>query len=355
MATQPVVIQPNLIFDCKADYRDIVDIGVIKLSVTLSGTWRDINLYVDPIVITVLPDGDFIEGLTLEADIIEIIFAFWKPEPHFRYLKRNWVKWSNIGSLDFTIWKNNIAGERPLDWSGWVYGIRKLGKGVIAYGFNGVTLLTPQDNKYAMNTIHPLGVIGRNAFTGDENTQFFIDSSGGLYSVTDKLEFLGYTEFLGKLNSNTVMSIDKDEGLIYICDGELGFVYSIADKSLGTGPNNITGIWNKDGNTYISAPTKVGIPKFEIWLDTIDTGERVSKIIESVEIGTSLGVDLESAIEFKVNKNSDFARLPWKSVGPGGVAHHYCYGIEFRIGFRTSSYAKFEIDYIKINGVLNDL
>jgi len=31
----------------------------------------------------------------------------------------NWVSWSNIGALDFTIWKDNIAGRRPFDWKGW--------------------------------------------------------------------------------------------------------------------------------------------------------------------------------------------------------------------------------------------
>ena len=28
----------------------------------------------------------------------------------------NWIKWSGIGTIDFTISKKNVAGERPLDW-----------------------------------------------------------------------------------------------------------------------------------------------------------------------------------------------------------------------------------------------
>ena len=263
--------------------------------------------------------------------------------------RRNWVSWSDIGNVDFTIGINNVAGERPMDWAGLVYKIKKLGEKVVVYGENGVSVMTPHDVNYGLTTIMHQGLLGRNAIAGTDFIHFFIDDLGRLYQFSKEIEKLGYEEYLSQMTA-PVLSYDHIAKLLYICDGSYGFVYSEEDKSLGSGPVNITGIGYKDTNYYISSYEPISIPNFEIWTDIIDFGTRNAKDIYSIEIGTNLTEELLVSAEFRMDKSIAFIRLPWVRTNPAGIASLICHGREFRIGAKVNSYEYFDIDYIDIEG-----
>ncbi len=264
-------------------------------------------------------------------------------------VRQNWVKWSDIGNLDFTIGITNIAGERPMEWSGLVYEIKKLGNTLVIYGANGISIMTPHETSFGLNELSPIGIKGRYAIAGTELSHFFIDTLGYLYRFDSKLENLGYQEYLKDLN-DPILTLDQSTGFLYICDNTLGFVYSTITNSFGSGPVSITGMGYQNSINYISAPEDITIPAFEVWTDIIDMGTRDAKTLHSIGFGTDLSEDLEASIEFRVNKRASFIRLPWVPVNPQGVAYLFCHGIEFRIGVKTNTYTYLELDSISIEG-----
>jgi hypothetical protein len=266
----------------------------------------------------------------------------------------NWVRWSDIGSLKFVINERNIAGERPLDWSGQVYELLKLDKFVVAYGSNGVTIMTPVENKYGIKTISRVGLKSKGSVCGTEDEHFFIDLQNKMYRLSSEgLQLLDYSEYLSVL-TNPRMSLDINTGFIYICDGTYGFVYSTQSKSFGSGPINVTGIGSKNGTLYVASPDdKIEVPKLDICTDIYDLGSRVSKTIQYIEIGTDLIDSLEVMIESRISNKEEFRKSSWVLVNPSGIAVIPCFGVEFKFHLRSFIYEYMEIDYIKVTGSIS--
>jgi len=276
-------------------------------------------------------------------------YAFAEGDLLLENLRSNWVKWSNIGQMDFTIGRDNVAGERPLDFKGWVYAIKKLGSRAIAYGKNGVSALIPAGTAWGLQTVYRIGLKSKNAIAGDESIHFFIDNKDQLFSLGESLQKLDYSEYLSVL-TNPVLSYDLETGLLYICDGEYGFVYNHANKSLGTGPISITGISSQGGTLYVTSPVAIVMPTFEFCTDIYDLGTRRGKTIYSLEIGTDLGGDLQAAIDWRTDKKEAFATTNWFMVDRRGMVHIACYGKEFRFRVKTFAWEPAGLDYITVNG-----
>ena len=346
------------------DYTDVhgnKDAGIPALALSIHGDWLNVTIFADPIVVTLSQLGTYPGGVLITASPITVTLSFKAADASTgigefltEAIKSNWVKWSNIGSLDFTIWKDNIAGERPLDWAGWVYAIKKLGNKVIAYGENGVSALLPSGNVYGLNTIYRIGLKGKHAITGDDSVHFFIDNKGQLFKLGESLEMLDYSEYLNAMTSGLVMSWDAENSLVYICDGALGYVYSPKDRSLGAGPVNITGLSSQDGTLYVVSPATISTPAFEIWTDIWDMGTRKGKNIHSLEIATDLSATLQAAIDYRIDKAAAFTRTTWHTIDARGLVFIPCHGRELRFGVKSTTYSYFELDSIIVNGVVNN-
>ena len=264
-------------------------------------------------------------------------------------LRANLIKWSNVGSLDFTIGRDNVAGERRTDWVGWIYEIKKLGNKVVAYGENGVSMLIPSGNNYGLNTIYRIGLKSKQAVTGNDAAHYFIDNKGQLFSLGETLQKLDYSEYLSAMN-NPVMSYNAEIDLVYMCDGTLGYVYSPRDKSFGSGPINLTGISSQDETLYAVSPATIVIPNFEICTDIYDLGTRKLKTVFSLEFGIDLDTTLQVSIDYRRDKTKTFAQTSWHVIDEGGFVKITCNGREFRFRVQALNWEYFEIDYINING-----
>jgi len=276
-------------------------------------------------------------------------------------VKKNWVKWSNIGSADFTIWKDNIAGERPLEWNGWVQVVKKLGNKIIVYGANGVSSLIPIGNTYGLQSIYRIGVKGKGAVAGDSSIHFFVDRSGQLFSLGELTrksslfeeamypEKLDYSEYLSNMG-DIVLTWDSLNSLLYICDGITGYVYNPSSKSFGEGPKNITGMSHQDDKTYVVSTESLNTPLFEICTGLFDLGSRKPKNIRQVEVGVNASTNLKGAIEYRLAKNEPLHSTPWVPVTPSGVFYLPCYGLEFRFKLRATSLEDFKLDYMRVFG-----
>ena len=341
----------DLTFDCSSGSPDQ---GVPVIIVSLEGTWLNQTIFADPIEIIVSQHGNHVEGQLILLGPIEIIVSVHSYGAVLEMTRHNWVKWSKIGHLDFTVDESNVANEQPLKWYGAVYRILKLGGTLIAYGESGITILAPKDIAYGMKDLYNVGLLGKSAVTGTDFEHFFIDISGKLFKVsTDGLEELGYSEFLSQM-IDPVMSLDLTKNLLYICDGTYGYIYNVKDKSFGSGPVDLTGIGSRGSTRYAVSSSTLEIPKFEICTDTYDMGTRKPKNIHSVEIATNLAEHLELLVEYRIsNRDEGFEESPWFLVNPDGIAYSPCYGVEFRFRIRSFILEQFQIDRLKINGSIH--
>lgn len=355
------------VFDCRRIGKDGVAQGIIVVTFSIEDCALSVSYLQEPLILTTSLLGDFVEGILISDDtILGLLVTMGFPEIVTGAGKGNWIKWSNIGSLDFTVWKDNIAGERPLDWKGWIYAIKKLGNKVIVYGQNGVSMLAPSGNTFGLLPIHQIGLKGRQAVGGNSKSQFFIDNLGRLYNTSELASrsalfeaaiypgLLDYSEYLSALKDNVILSWDEANNILYICDDVVGFIYSPIDKSLGVGPVNITGIGSQSGVLYVTSPATIVNPIFEICTDIYDMGSRKKKTISTVELGTDVTGDLWVALDYRMDKAATFKTLGWHKVSPNGVTNIPCYGVEFRVRVRRTTFAYFELDYIRVNGIVHD-
>jgi hypothetical protein len=323
------------------------------LTTSITGTWINVSIVASPITVTISQLGAFGSGIIANG-LIELTLSILPSASYINFseaVKANWIKWSDIGSLDFTIGKDNVAGERPLDWKGFVYCIKKLGSRVVVYGENGISFLIPSGPVFGLETVYRIGLKGKRAVSGDSSKHFFVDNAGKLWKLTDGLNKLGYEEYLSKLNKSIVLSYDEERNMLYICDGVLGYIYNAESGSFGEGPENITGIGYQSETAYVTASSTITTVPFEICTDIFDLGSRAGKTIFSIELGTDLTTNLYVSVDWRRDKAGEFMQTPWYAVSMQGRAIVVAYGREFRFRVKTTSYEYFELDYIKVNGV----
>jgi hypothetical protein len=325
------------------------------LVVTLHGMWSSVDIpeNIFEIVLTLYGEPHFAEVVNSQTIGINCTL---RGSIVLENPKINWVKWSNIGSLDFTIGKDNVAGERPMPWRGWVYEIKKLGNRVIVYGQYGVSSLNPSGVYWGLDEVTSIGVKCKGAICGGNRIHLYIDKQDRLCKFLDGggLEILGYSEFLSSMSEFTRMFFDEINGVVYICDNIYGYVYDIGTNSFGTGPVNITGLYTRNGTVYATSfGSAISTPVFSICSDIYDFGNRKYKTISTIEIGTDLTTGLYAAVDYRVDKATDFTTSSWSTVNPDGVAVVPCFGVEFRVRVKTLIYEDFEIDYLRINGIIH--
>jgi hypothetical protein len=322
----------------------------IEITLSIQGQNQYAGILVDPIEIIITPvHSQFSEGQTIEVDPIDLVIVPTFDDILKSFDRCNFIKWSKVGRFDFTIDESNEAGERPVDWNGCIWHVAKLGSAVGVYGTNGVTLLKPSGVNWGMDTIYRIGLKNKGAFAGSESRHFFVDNLGQLFQVDETLTRLDYSEFISRM-STVILSLDIEKNLLYICDGTLGFVYSIESKSFGEGPVNVTGFGAQSGNIYVVSYGDIITPKLEICTDIYDFETRRQKTIKSIEIGTDSTQFLYASLDYRTSYKDDFKQIGWFLVNPDGKAYPKCYGVEFRFRIKSLIYEYLEIDYLKVRG-----
>jgi len=346
----------DIYFDCQGDdSAGVGGKGVLVATGSIHGTWPNTPIAASVLTITGSILGTYNGGVIITGLLTATISLLPSDTfiPFVLPVKANWVKWSNIGDLDFTVGKDNVAGERPLDWKGYVYAVKKLNDRVVVYGQNGVSMLIPVDVAFGLKAVYRVGLKSKHAVAGDETKHFFVDNSGQLWKLSDSLQMLGYSEYLSEMLDNIVLSYDKLDNQLYICDGSVGYVFDVVTGSLGKCSPNITGVDYQSGVQFVTASADITTDPFEVCTDIYDLGIRTSKTIFSLEFGTNLSTGLYAAIDYRRDIAASFTRTPWYSVSSIGKVFITAYGREFKIRVKTLEYEYFELDYIKVNGVAN--
>lgn len=314
----------------------IVSLGenTFDFVVELQGTWVVGEVYSGYL-------GDF--DLKLEGGNVYV-----------EYPKTNWVKWSKIGQFDFTIDRSNLAGEMPIGWKGEIYRIGKLGGDLLVYGSGGITKLHPTDNVFGRFPVLNKSVMSKGAVLITPAFHLAIDNKGCLWKFSEKIEKLGYEEYLSAM-VNPTAHYDEVEDLVYICDGVRGFVFNPEENSLGQGPINLTGIGYHEGESYFMASNTLASLGFQIGIDTSDLGNRNFKTIHEVEIGVDSTSTFQLGISFKTGITTTFVGPVWFNVTPEGRCFPNCWGKDHRFYLKTTDTPDaFKLTYIRIEGQIAD-
>lgn len=264
----------------------------------------------------------------------------------------NWLRWSKIGALDFTIDRSNVAGQAPLPVNGTIYAILQRGTIPVVYGRNGVFALQPAATSYGFRRLLDIGLKSKLAVTDTGEAHYFVDAHARLWKYGDGLQLLDYREWLGGLSS-PALSFNPQTRLLYICDGTLGYVYNVDSGSMGKGPATVTGIGSRSGSLSVVASGTMTIPVFAVTTDITDFGTRKMKSIQSLEVGVDTALTLQAAIDYRHYKSSAFLQTSWRTIDRRGQVFIACMGTEFRFLVKATSAGVFHLDSLKVNGVVH--
>lgn len=342
-------------YDCSLD-----DQGIPISTITLHGDWLGRRWTASPILVTTTLQGVSTLGGVWSAPVglvpcvvtLRGTLSTQSVPVEGPGAGTNWLKWSKIGALDFTIDRSNIAGQCPLPVYGTVYQILRRGEMILVYCKNGVFILRPTDVAFGVTQALPFGLKGKLSIVDTKEAHYFIDTLGRLWKWGEGPQLLDYREWLSAL-SNPVLSFNPETRLLYLCDGTTGYVYNVDTGSMGQGPPTVTGIGLRDGVLKVVASGTMTVPTFQITTDITDLGSRHGKSISSLEVGIDTTLTMSAAIDFRLKKQSAFSTTGWHVIDSRGLVNIPCYGYEFRFKIKAGSAGWFHIDSLKVNGIIH--
>lgn len=320
------------------------DQGVIKISVLPSGQILSPTVLSDPIPITVSLSATIRPGVVTTATPIPITLKV-SGNYYTVGVQRNFVAWSKPGEATTLIDRSNLAGQAPLEHPGWVWQALQLQNNIILYGEDGISVMAPHHEPivtFGFELLFNFGIKNHSAVAGNKLVHYFISSKGDLWRlpVRGEPENLGFREFLSPLN-DPVLMLDEHEERLFIADGATGYVF---DQGLGGGYSALTGIVE---DLAVSPANIAGVP-ISIVTDTLDLGHRGMKMVTFVEIGTDTTEDLYISLDYRYNKNESWRSSPWVLTNPSGVARLNIAAVEFRVRVQQNTYDELTIDYINV-------
>lgn len=337
-------------FDCSLkDRLGNEDVGVIKILVSQHGELLSTFIIADKIDIQLSQIGSIAVSVVNSVSAIIIPITLVQSDIDIGISKRNWITWSDIGSLNFAINRSNVTGEMPLNLSGFIYSIKKLGDHLVVYGEDKVFTVKAVETYYSNHQILDFGLKSKLSVAGNNSVHFFVDSFSRLWKYSGEFTLLGYKEFLLPLN-NLSLTYNEIEGILYICNGDKGYVYLDNFKSMCEGPKDITGY----AREKITSTTPINLTQFEFQSNIYDFGSRKNKTIQSIEVGTNIVNKLQVSIGYRITYDQDFIFTSWKDIGRKGILHFPVFGIEFIFKLRSTHVESIKIDYIKFIGVVHN-
>lgn len=267
----------------------------------------------------------------------------WNPD-----VGQNWVIWSGIGKINSVLDASNVAGQMPMPWYGAVLRLKKLGQHVMVYGEDGITPIYPVSKPAVTwglprRNMFEFGIATVRCVVGDDAIHFFLDTSGGLWSVTDEnaIKKYDYSEYFSPmLDTDICMSYDPVRKEVWICNQSIGYI--LTQHGLG-GPLsvNVTDIIYDDSRSGLI----VGIPTVYTYEDPVavtevrDLGTREIKNTGWIEPTVSKGSEVDVSVYSKYDKSTDvFTQSSWISTNTEGAAFIRQSGTDHKIAVRLREF-----------------
>ena len=273
------------------------------------------------------------------------------------------IVWSRIGEANFTPYRKNEAGFRRDPFGGEVYHVRRLGDNVVVYTSAGITLMNPVSSPaatFGFKEIHNVGLKNRGAMNGDYRRHVFVDLENTAWVLSEEgLKELGYAEYISELNNaDNIINFNPYKGDFYISDGVKSLLLS--PQGMTNYPHSVNAVWydDEDGHNLCGLPETVdGEIESLIVSHVIDMKYRGQKTIFSIELGASLLINAEVAVDWRMNSSLGFQRTAFVPVNNEGIATLIAAGTEFRVCVKSDHFitGQSTLDYITLRWKMTDL
>ncbi len=248
--------------------------------------------------------------------------------------------------------RRNESGFMPMPWSGEVLCVKQLGKGVMVYGENGISLLIPviePFSTFGLQEIADFGIADRGAVGGDIFEHVFVNEGGKLFKIGAdyKLQMLGYEEYLGAyINEGTTVSHDSELKHSYISNKHRTFV--LTETGLGRSSQVITSTVFTNGELLGIAEDT--LEETHIVTESFDFQVRDLKTVTTMEVGLKCSEDVNAyvAVLYRYAKNDNFNFSDWTPLNKEGFARIQITALEFRFCVKVEDIENIEIDYINV-------
>lgn len=275
----------------------------------------------------------------------------------------NVVAWSEIGAVSCVPTDKNTAGYAPMYWDGPVYAVKQLGKDIIAYGRQGISVLTPVSGPaptYGQEVLDAFGIPYSTCVAGTRSIHYFVDVAGELWRLRSgrPLEALGGQKLLAPLVAAgpVVVTYHPRRDEVYVSNDQFHYVHT---KEGWGGPNHVplSGAqyfkpYDNRGGGMAVVPVRSLEPPLEeceFVTDVLNLNQVGQKTVQWIEVQCDQYSDrMEAAVEYKYDTSGNFIRTEYVDFNPEGAAYLPAAGTEFRIVVRMERPTKVEVDRIRI-------
>jgi hypothetical protein len=256
----------------------------------------------------------------------------------------NYIVWSDIGSTSFDPGLKNEAGYTMMPFSGAVLRVLPLGDAVIVYGENGIVVLKPAQQYFAMAELLPVGIPSKGAVGGGDRGHVFIDYNGELWKLGPDLkpQKLGYQEYMTLMDASKIMvSYNGGEDEYYVSDGVYG--YLLTPWGLCQTYQLVTSIAFVDGQ-LVGVTGSDGVTTRQLVTDVVDFGIRSFKTVTALEFGVYGASAVYGAVDWRSNIAGTFTRSTWLTTNPTGFITPIVTANDFRLCIKSAG--DIELRYI---------
>lgn len=271
--------------------------------------------------------------------------------------QENWIQWSNIGDISFTITESNIAGNAVLPVEGPIHKLMYLHAGpdmsgtdrghVVVYGEGGIVITKPFSEPTTTFSLKQsndaYGITSWGCVNGHEDEHLFIDNRGFLHRLTVKGdEVIGYKEFLEPmLGHDPQISFDHIEEQYFIATEDACYIYN--KSGLGSLQQIIYSQWQKDGRIVVIADTPLTLT-IDIGTDDFDCEIRAKKLLSHLSFAIDTDGEAFASVVGRNEPKSQHFQTPWQPLNSRGGCFPYVTAIDFQVLLKVTNFTNFQLD-----------
>lgn len=230
--------------------------------------------------------------------------------------------------------------------------LQQLGNNLVAYGKNGVSLLTRSEAGYDEQLISNTGIPSRTVVAGDEQEHMFVNNRKELMRLTSEgLQRLDYSEYIGAMTQTSIIAtFDPIRRYFYFCDNTDGYCYTGfgLGQCLNIRPLSLLRLADTDdllGTFGTTANTEAILVGPIVSLPSNQTFE-----VSSIDV-TAIEADATSwtaTADWRVRQSDQFRRPTPLDVTDRGRTWVKKTGKDFRPYLKAAVYSEVDLDSVNL-------
>lgn len=265
-------------------------------------------------------------------------------------LKANYLDWIRKGEIGFV----------PLPHQGEILMLKRLGNMVVAYCSDGVSIITPNEDKgFRADIRHPVGLASRSAVSGDLTRHVFLDANSVLYAINadgtlERLCGVGTfdTMITNEAAHPIIGSYDPEEGENYLCTDQQGFIRT--RTGIGEISKLPTSLVMMAGELAAGAMVDLADGDIDIITEAFDMGLHALKTIHTISVGYSDIADLRVQVLYKMDTSATWKTVPSIAVNADRVTVPITTAHDFKLKLTGTPGPDAKIDYVGIQFQVSD-